>query len=469
MVGTHAAFRRRGICNTNKSQTNLSRISFRKHFFAPRISWYGEGMKRFIFFGGILGMVAVSGAMTLFLSKTGSAMVPIYPKPEASFWVFRSIDTMKHSRDLAREKLNDASYDAVIDREVRQIAETGASHIAIATPYDDEFVPYLSRWVASARRHGLGIWFRGNFSGWEEWFGYARISPQDHLAKTRSFIERHADLFQDGDAFSSCPECENGGPGDPRQTGDVSGYREFLIAEYEATKSSFSLIGKRVTPNLFSMNGDVARLVMDKDTTEKLGGIVTVDHYVKTPETLARDAEGFLSKSGGQLFLGEFGAPIPDIHGSMNEAAQARWLWETLSKLSRIHGVSGLNYWTHVGSSTALWDEKGTAREAARVLSGFYSPRVFYGVVSDELGMPIRDACVSIGDDEVRTNGEGYFELRVPRVADERLALSVSASAFLPQEFPAEESQMGVILERAHETLWFKLKKWVRQHVRVTE
>src|SRR3990167_4248908 len=77
-------------------------------------------------------------------------------KPSRSiWWEFQSIDTMKYSRDLSREKLNDPSFNTIINQQVAQIAGTGATHIAIATPYDEEFYPMLVRWVASARRNNL--------------------------------------------------------------------------------------------------------------------------------------------------------------------------------------------------------------------------------------------------------------------------------------------------------------------------
>jgi hypothetical protein len=351
----------------------------------------------------------------------------------------------------------------VIDREVRAIAEMGATHVAIATPYDEEFIPYLSRWVGAARRHDLRVWFRGNFSGWEEWFGYSRISREEHLQKMTEFIFKHPDLFHDGDAFSTCPECENGGPGDPRQTGDVSGYRKFLIDEYEAANVAFEKIGKRVMTHFFSMNGDVARLVMDRETTLKLGGIVTVDHYVKTPEKLARDAEDFVSRSDGRLVLGEFGAPIPDIHGKMSEKEQAAWLEDTLSRFSYLPDIFGMNYWTHVGSSTALWGDKGNPRAAVSVLTKFYTPRVAYGVVRDELGQPIAEARVSSGANfSTKTDREGYFELRVPVLAHESVSLSLSAPDFFSEDVSHEDAQMNIVLRRENESRWFRLEKWIK-------
>lgn len=294
------------------------------------------------------------------------------PKTKPATWQFRSIDTMKYSRDPSREKINDPSYDAVIDQQVNDIAATGATHIAIATPYDEEFVPMLERWVKAARKYHLHVWFRGNWSGWEGWFDYPKITRADHIAKTKAFIHDHASLFQDGDIFSACPECENGGPGDPRMNGDVTGHRQFLINEYKTTKQAFNDIGKHVASNYDSMNGDVARLIMDKETTKALDGIVVVDHYVKTPDQLLADIKEFAEQSGGKVILGEFGAPIPDINGAMTEEEQAAWLKEALQKLRKTDALIGVNYWTNVGGSTQIWNQDGTPRKAVKELTNIY-------------------------------------------------------------------------------------------------
>ena len=290
----------------------------------------------------------------------------------AHFWQVQSIDTMKYSRDVAREKLGDASFDRIIDRQTRDIADTKATHVAIGTPYDDEFLPFLKRWVSTAREYKLKVWFRGNWSGWEKWFGYKSIDRKTHIEKTIKFILENADLFEDGDIFTSCNECENGGPGDPRHNGDALGHREFLIDEYNATRNAFEKIGKKVASNYNSMNGDVANLIMDKETTKALGGIVVVDHYVGSPEQLIIDIKMLSRKSGGKIVLGEFGAPIPDIHGKMNEEGQSGWIEEVLQNLFNLEDVIGLNYWTNVGSSTQLWDAKGNPRPAVEIIKRYY-------------------------------------------------------------------------------------------------
>lgn len=295
------------------------------------------------------------------------------PTKEERVWQIKSIDTMKYSRDPSAAKLNDLSFDAVIERHVKDISDLGATHVAIATPYDGEFVPILTRWVNVARRNRLKVWFRGNFSAWEGWFGREEnLTREEHLAKTREFIKNNKDLFRDGDVFSACPECENGGAGDPRQTGDIEGFRKFMIDEYNACQEVFKNIGKNVTCNLASMNLDVAKRIMDTETAEAMGGVIAIDHYTKTPEKLESDIVDLAAKTHAKIFLGEFGAPIPDINGDLTKAEQAEWLNNALRLISARQEVIGVNYWVSVGGSTAIFDDNNIPKPAAAILAKYF-------------------------------------------------------------------------------------------------
>lgn len=290
-------------------------------------------------------------------------------------WPIQSIDTMKYSRDMARQNSNNMTqYADDIEKQVAYIADTGANYVAVDTPYDDEFLPVLKLWVRAARLHGLHVWFRGNFSGWEGWFGYPKIDEQTHIEKTRQFVLTNKDLFQDGDIFSSCPECENGEEvlnlGNPQE---LTLYRNFLINDYQTTKDAFTLINKNVASNYYSMNADVAKAVMDKETTAKLDNIVVIDHYVPTPTQLSEDVTTIANQSGGEVVLGEFGAPIPDIHGAMTEDQQKDWLEQALQKLAVTSSLKGINYWVNKGGSTALWRENGTSKPAVAVLKKYFT------------------------------------------------------------------------------------------------
>src|SRR3989337_4369090 len=68
-------------------------------------------------------------------------------------WEMQSIDTMKYSRDRARETLQGKLADQEIDKQMKAIANTGATHVSIGTPYDEEFLPVMEKWVKSARKH----------------------------------------------------------------------------------------------------------------------------------------------------------------------------------------------------------------------------------------------------------------------------------------------------------------------------
>lgn len=381
---------------------------------------------------------------------------------KARFWQFQAIDTMKYSRDLARERTDDAAFDAVIDAQVKAIAETGATHLAVATPYDKEFLPFLARWVAAARRYNLGVWFRGNWSGWEGWFDYKRISRTQHLLLTEDFVLDNPDLFQDGDVFSSCPECENGGPGDPRRTGDTAGHRQFIVAEYEIVKNVFARLHKNVAANYFSMNGDVARLVMDRDTTARLDDIVTIDHYVKTPEILARDVRSLAEASGGKIVLGEYGFPIPDIHGTATEARQAEWLEDFFSAIVGMPEIVGVSYWTNVGGSTAIWDSGNEARPAVAVVKKYYSPPVVTGFVKDEADKPVSPATVKNQYTETISDESGYFE--IPVVEDKRSEIKIDAPGFSKKIVYLQKPAEGIEVRLEHErpSFWTRVIAWLK-------
>lgn len=377
----------------------------------------------------------------------------------AIFWNMQSIDTVKFSRDLSREKLHDRFFNLVIDEQIRNIAETGATHVAIGTPYDEEFLPVLQKWVSAARKYNIHVWFRGNFSGWEGWFDYPRIDRETHLTKTRDFIVKNVDLFEDGDIFSSCPECENGGPGDPRNTGDVVGHRQFLIEEYQLTRKAFGEIGKHVFSNYNSMNADVAHLVMDRKTTSSLHGIVVIDHYVADIDQLVLDIKRLAKDSGGKVVLGEFGAPILDLHGEMTEREQAAWIERAFVGLLETDEVVGVNYWTNVGGSTQLWDTHGKARAAVDIVKGIYDPYQLVGMVRNEAGDSVPNAIAEGKERRTVSNASGYFQLPY---FDSNQSILVKAKGYRGKTVALHHTdKVSVVLEKESEDLWFAIRKFV--------
>lgn len=408
--------------------------------------------------------LAIAGALAFLIILLGSkiAVHKANAKPNsATWWQVQSIDTMKHSRDLAREKLYDESFDETIDFQMKNISELGATHVAIGTPYDEEFLPILTRWVSYARKYNLNVWFRGNFSGWEEWFDYDEIDKDEHHALLEEFILKNPTLFQDGDIFTSCPECENGALGDPRHTGRVTEFREFLIDEYETANDAFEKINKDVSANYYSMNGDVARLIMDKETTTALDGIVVIDHYVKTPEQLVEDIRQYANNSGGKVVLGEIGVPIPDIHGGMTEEMQSQWLKEAFTQIAKEEAVLGINYWVLTGGSTEIWPEGKNKREIADVISTFYKPATVSLKITNELGSAISGATVKVGHNTFIADSKGNVEIAAPPGFDE-VVISADGYKSYSQRISNPNDQDSIILSQERESLLFRILKFIR-------
>lgn len=404
----------------------------------------------------------VLGALWLLPSIRKNNSPAYYPQSEKYFWKVQSVDTMKYSRDVAYEKLEDATFDAEIERQIRAIAGVGATHAAIGTPYDEKFFPFLKRWADMARRYGLKVWFRGNWSGWEGWFGYPKnMTRAEHLQKTKEFIARHADIFADGDIFSACPECENGGPGDPRLNNDAAGHRQFLKDEYAATREAFAAINKKVESNYFSMNGDVARLIMNKETTRALDGIVVIDHYVPTPKQLAEDIHSIALQSGGKVVLGEWGVAIPDIHGKMNEEARAEWVENALKAMLALDGdLAGMNYWLAVGGGTELWPQGMETSKVSEVLKKYYDPKLVYGRVTDELSRPISGAKITFGGQSVFSDNNGNFKWRGVEWGRE---IETAADGYASKKMPASDSFQNIALVNKNPGLFFKISLWLKK------
>ncbi len=326
----------------------------------------------------IILAIAIVGLLIFVLTKTQGQKIELWqtdqetPELSKRVWEIKSIDTMKYSRDLAGEKLNDPTFNGTIEAQVKAISQTGVTHVAIATPYDEKFIPYLARWVKAARKYNLKIWFRGNFAGWEGWFGYKKdLNREGHFALMRAFINQNGGLFENGDLFTPCPECENGGAGDPRRNGDIDGFRQFMISEFQGANVEFRTVGKNVR-TVSSMNFDVANLVMDEQTANSVGDLVVIDHYVKDPQKLADDIRTLSQKAQSKIMLGEFGVPIPDIHGKLTEEQQAQWVDESLNIIQSQEEVIGINYWVSHGGSTAIFNSDHSPKPAAKILEKYY-------------------------------------------------------------------------------------------------
>lgn len=363
-------------------------------------------------------LVPLLGCIILFLFIAKYSLGDVDRKvatesPKSTFWNYQCIDTMKTSRDRAASWNDKEDLESEIDFEMKAISDMGGNCVAIDTPYDEEFRDFLQKWVAGARKQNLRVWFRGNFSSWEGWFGHPKGMSSDELFnKSRNFIEHNSDLFQDGDVFTIAPEAENGGPFNQVETDEYYSYRRFLIDEYNVAKTSFEKIGKNVDVSWLSMNGGLAMRMLDAPTVDNIGNVVTIDHYIKTPLEMSQFIDYFNNKFGAKVVIGEFGAPIPDINGPMDEDTQAEFVDKLFRELkSRKDKVIGVSYWDLIDGSTALLNQDGSSRNVVDVVRKYFIPAEIHGTVRDNFGRPLQNLPIVInnGGGITKTDNKGNY------------------------------------------------------------
>lgn len=399
-------------------------------------------------------MQKIIAAIFLFL-----LLCPSLSHAQERFFDIQSIDTMKYSRDRAR----DPTIIALIPFLVQQVASLHPTHIALGTPYEDEFYPIMKKWVKEARKNHLKVWFRGNVAGWEGWFDYPKLQTiGEHHATILRFITIHPDLFEKGDIFTPAPEPEQGFVGDPRKSEEIKqNYLRFLIDSYNNCNNAMLVIGVETTCGYFSMNGDIAKEILDKKTVKQIGNLVTIDHYVKDPEKLRKDILFFYDKFDAQIVLGEFGAPIPDIHGEMNEKRQAEYIKKMMVQLlTTKHALKGVNYWTAFDGSTALFTSQFKPKKAIEEIRQVYNPLVINGVVKNIFDEPVNGITVSSSPFfSTKTNSLGSYQLLT--IID-YMRLTAQGSSYTPRSMNLSQNNMGHVLnfsvDYKNKTIWYYLR-----------
>lgn len=355
----------------------------------------------------------------------------VKPVDAATLWHYQCIDTMKISRDKARGWTNTSDLDKHITWEMKTIKDMGANCVAIDTPYDEEFLPYMTKWASVARKYNLHVWFRGNFSGWEGWFDYPKnMKSSTLIQKTETFITKHPNLFADGDIFTPAPEAENGGDFNQVEPNAYGRYRIFLITEYQTATDAFRLIGKKVTVNWLSMNGGLARRMMDQKIIDSIDHLVTIDHYIKTPQEMTEYINYFTNNFHAKVVVGEFGAPIPDINGDMNAREQAAFVRSVFDELykNKEH-IEGVNYWDLYDGSTALINDDQTPREVVQVVKDYFTPAVVQGHVQNTLGESLGNIIVKINNkEETVTDTNGNYTATI--VANKPIMLTITGKNY---------------------------------------
>lgn len=388
-------------------------------------------------------------------------------KEKSHMFEVQSIDTMKYSRDMAGQILNDPhAFNKMIDGQMSLIANTGATHVAIDTPYDDHFIPVLTEWVTSARQHHLSVWFRGNFSGWEGWFNYSKIDRDTHKILLASFIQKNPTLFLDGDILTPCPECENGAAGDPRQTGDKDGYNAFLVEEKKIADSEFSKEGKLVTVYT-SMNADIAREIITPETAHALGGTILIDHYVNTNEKFTSDIASIPKKFSGKIGIGEMGAPVPDLNGDMTDSQQASYVQGMMDALyAQSDILPVVNYWVLTGGSTAIVNDDGSPKPAYKVLQKYFTAPKLSGITYNSLGESLHHVKITVASSTYTyTTTSSSYQVFLPTPLNTVIFSSEGYRPFIYSIGSTNTSSLkkNVYLEPINPSSWYSIRFFFHQ------
>lgn len=374
-------------------------------------------------------------------------------------WTIKSIDTMKLSRDGARNpQVNIAFW-------VEKVASLHANYIAIDTPYDNEFTPVLTQWVSEARKNHLHVWFRGNFSGWEGWFDYSPITDMQHYQKTSAFIKSHPDIFQEGDIFTPAPEPENGIIGDPRSSQNAATmYKKFLITSYTTCQNAFQSIKKKVSCGYFSMNGDIALHILDQPTVDKIGNVIVIDHYVQKASDMGAEIDALKEKFHAKIVIGEFGAPIDGITSQMNDIEQEKFVFSILQTIAkRSDVVLGFNYWVIAGGSTALAQTDGTSKAVATAIDSFYDPVTISALVKNFKSQPIPHKKIHTSQGDVYTNTSGDFAITFPKGLD--LTISIDGDTkpviYSLKHVTLSKKLTPIVLQPKAYSIWDNVQLWL--------
>lgn len=336
-------------------------------------------------------------------------------------WDYQCLDTMKFSRDTARQFMSEREEaNEFIKKEIDIIKSFGANCLAVATPYDEEFIPILEEWVNAAHDANLKVWFRGNFSGWENWFDYPKFTnEQQHHTATRNFLQKHNNLLKPGDIFTPAPEAENGIIGNPWESeARKERLRKFVTDSYKICSDTLIEVGKvEVKCGYFSANGDVAEKVYNPDTIANTGGVVVIDHYIKTSQRMSDDIQRLAENQKANVAIGEFGGPIPDINGTMTEDEQEKFVRELLRVFyEQKDKITLINYWVLRGGSTTLINDDGTEREVVEAIKDYYQPGKLNIKVVNTLGQSVDNVEVKTEDgvQNLVTDEDGELGITLP-------------------------------------------------------
>ena len=174
----------------------------------------------------------------------------------------------------------------------------------------------------------------------------------------------------------------------------------------------------------------------------------------------------FWQNSKTKSLVSEFGAPIPDMNGPMNETEQAEFVRQILEVLYKNRDkVEGLNYWVLSLGTTSLINDDATPRQVLDVIKQYFSPSLIQGKVTNSLGEGVKDITIKTGDNatQVKTDNSGNYILTIP---PRKFTLILDHPDYPTQNIDLETTQTKQIItqnfsiEPKNPGIWYKLKLW---------
>lgn len=314
-------------------------------------------------------------------------------------WVLQSVDLMKYTKDVV---CGTQPSDTFIANSISRAVELGATHVGIATPYENPTCgssrDLAVRWITAARAAGLKIWHRHAHLAFEGIYSTSKTKSPDgtrfHTA-TANWITANADLIAPGDIFTPEAEPQNGGIagvtycGNPSvcQFSSAADFNEWLRTAQLVSKLALQANGFDVATTLGDSNGvfvglygfdgfvtwgndnpdHVGTSKLEASTVAAMDNIIAIDHY-PSAQSMATDLdEAHAMWPNAQYVIGEYGTI-----GATTETARQTAAEDAFSAFAARSWIKGVNYWHLHWSNEGLLNTDFTKRANFTVVEGYY-------------------------------------------------------------------------------------------------
>lgn len=296
--------------------------------------------------------------------------------PSGGGWYFNSLDYQIVTKSESWNQNQAARLN-----EYQAGKDLGINFVSLAVPYDN--VTKYTNYVTDARSKGFKVWHRSHWNNWQgDNSAAADLSAQNYLDQTYDFIVNNPTLFQNGDMFGTCVECNNAdgvnstGPFRTAGSFSFSKYNAFLKDQVRYANAAFKSIGKTIytwpisfSLSLMNLNGQAldsgdggnSSGLGNADIVNYFGGILTIDHYLSNAYRF-NDSTKYWDRYSSDL--DKIHAAFPDCKIMIGEwgyhttvavsAGEKHGMFEQLVNVLKSKSyIIGVNFWVHMGSNTA--------------------------------------------------------------------------------------------------------------------